>query len=141
MAETAGTVLQTVALSLPAVALYMTVLNELYLKVEKAKEPMSRGNMPVFRETGPTVPADEDNIMRDFVTVTRAMNGLDFRLAALSLFFLVCSALLLVISLAVDVAAVRVVGGGVGVHGLCVLLPRVSGVDVAEMSGIPAGED
>jgi len=116
MADAAtGTVLQTVALSLPAVALYMSVLNELYVKVEKAEEPMSRDNQPVFRKMGPTVQADEDNILRGFVTVTRAMNGLDFRLAALSLFFLVVAALVLVVSLAVNIVVVQWVGMGLTV--------------------------
>jgi len=107
---TTGTVLQTVALTLPAVALYMTVLNELYVKVEKAEQPMSRGNQPVFRKPGPTIEGDEDNILRGFVTVTRSMNGCDFRLAVLSLFFFVLSALVLVASLAIDAVVVRWVG-------------------------------
>jgi len=118
---TAGTVLQTVALSLPAVALYMTVLNELYMKVEKAEEPMTRGDMPVFTKVGPTVSPEEDNVLRGFVTVTRSMNGLDFRLAVLCLFFLAISALVLVISLATDFIIIRWVGMGLTVVGFGLL--------------------
>lgn len=110
MVDATGTVLQTIALSLPAVTLYMTVLNELYVKVKKAEEPMSRGDRPVFTKMSPTVQPDEDNILRGFVTVTRAMNGLDFRLATVSLFLLVVSALLLVLYLAVSITYIRWIG-------------------------------
>lgn len=121
MPEATGTVLQTIALSLPAVALYMTVLNELYVKVENAEEPMSRGNEPVFAKMGPTVQPQEDNILRGFVTVTRAMNGLDFRLATVSLFLLVVSAFLLVLSLVVSVEYIRRIGMVAAVGGFAVL--------------------
>jgi hypothetical protein len=110
MEDTTGTILQTIALSLPAVALYMTVLNELYVKIEKAEEPMSRNNRPVFAKTGQTVQPDEDNILRGFVTVTRAMNGWDFRLATLSLFFLIISTLSFVLFLAVSINYIRWIG-------------------------------
>lgn len=110
MGDTTGTVLQTIALSLPAVALYMTVLNEIYMKVEKAEMPKSRGNSPVFTKMGPSAQQDEDNILRGFVTVTRAMNGLDFRLATVSLFLFVVSAMLLVIFLAVSIVYIRWLG-------------------------------
>jgi len=122
MVESTGTILQTIALSLPAVALYMTVLNELYVAVEKAEEPMSREMMgPMkFRPT-PEIEPKEDNILRGFVTVTRAMNGLDFQLATVSLFLLVVSALLLVLHLAVTVVYIRWVGMMTAVGGFGVL--------------------
>lgn len=69
----------------------MSVLNELHVKIEKAEEPMSIENMRagVSRAAEP----GEDNMLRGFVTVTRAMNGLHFRLATVSLFILVVSVL------------------------------------------------
>ncbi|WP_049943379.1 hypothetical protein [Halolamina sp.] len=122
MVDTAGTVLQTIALSLPAVALYMTVLNELYVKVEQAEEP-KRGRST--RDTVAVARSDsnpnDDNILRAFVTVTRSMNGCDFRLATLSLFFLVASALLLVLFLAVSVVYIRGIGMVTAVVGFALL--------------------
>lgn len=120
MTEVSNTVLQTVALSLPAVALYMTVLNDIYVKIEKAEKPMSQGG-GAFAKMGPRVQPDEDNILRGFVTVTRSMNGFDFRIAAISLFFLVISAIFLILSLPIENPYLGWIGMGIAAIGFAFL--------------------
>lgn len=119
--STSGTVLQTVALALPAVALYMTVLVELYKKVEQAQAPMSRNQRPVLRKANPMQSGTEDNYMRGFVTVTRAMNALDLRLALLSLIVLILATILLLVSLLVDYVVIQSVGVLTAVLGFILL--------------------
>ena len=49
------------------------------------------------------------------------MNGVDFRLAAMSMFFLVLSAIFLIISMPIDVIYIKVMGVGMATIGFVIL--------------------
>lgn len=86
MTSPATTVLQAVALSLPAVALYMTVLTNLYQTPDEAKAQYESVNEGIL----------ETETHRGFVSYTIAEEGLDFRLSVLSLLALALSAIALI---------------------------------------------
>lgn len=102
--DTAFRLLQIIALALPAIALYLTVLVELYSEShqESGLEP-----------TG-------------VIKLTQADNELDFALALLSFVVLLVSAIFLIVSIAVPKSIILDIGTGILVLGFIVGLLAVA---------------
>lgn len=96
-----GPALQVVALSLPAVALYMGVLSDLYNDATLARKRYPDPESEAFESPGPNRCEVDHKVHREFVTLTTAMDGWDFRLATLSLVGLSLSAVFLLPSMTI----------------------------------------
>lgn len=122
MPEVTNTVLQTVALSLPAIALYMTVLNELYQIVDEAQKVHTHPESPSLDPHRPAGGRDEIEVNRGFVTYSTAMKGTDFRLAVVSLSFLILATIALIIATASTLSWIRWIGVGLSIVGFATLV-------------------
>ena len=98
-ASDAGVLLQAIALTLPAVALYMTVLVELHEDVVRARGLSPDPDSPAFEGPGSVQGKMEHIQHHDFVTLTIAMDGMDFRLATGSFLGLLLAAIALLVSI------------------------------------------
>lgn len=125
MANT-GTVLQVVALSLPAVALYMGVLSDLYEDAALARSHYPDPGSEAFQRSGPATGEIEHKIHREYVTLTTVMDGLDFRLATLSLVALTLSAVFLLPALVTTVQLLYWAGVGIATIGFGLLVTALS---------------
>lgn len=121
-----GQVLQVVALSLPAVALYMGVLSEVYEDAALAQSMYPKPDSDAFEGPGPAMGKMEHEVHREYVTLTTVMDGLDFRLATLSLVALTLSAVFLLPSLAAPVPLLYWIGVGIATIGFGLLVGALS---------------
>jgi len=121
-----GQVLQVVALSLPAVALYMGVLSEVYEDAALAQSRYPDPDSDAFDGPGPAVGEIEHKVHREYVTLTTVMDGLDFRLATLSLVSLSLSVVFLLPSLATEILVLYWIGVGVATTGFALLVVALS---------------
>jgi hypothetical protein len=117
MIDPASTVLQVVALTLPAVALYMGVLNDLYEEIDQAKQPRQDPNSPAFERSGPVEGKIDIEVDRAFVTYTTLMEGIDFKLSVFSLIFLLLGAIVLTVSLIIELKYIFTIGIGCAILG------------------------
>lgn len=126
MLNPASTVLQVVALTLPAVALYMGVLNDLYEKIDQAKQPRQDPNSPAFERSGPVEGKIDIEVDRAFITYTTLMEGTDFKLSVFSLIFLLLAAITLTISLVIELRYTLAIGIGCAAFGFGFLVLALS---------------
>jgi hypothetical protein len=104
-----------VALSLPAIALYMTVLTNLYQTPDEAK---AQYPSPESAKGG----RFEMETHRGFVSYTIAEEGWDFRLSVLSLLALVAAAIALIFGIVLDSELISWIGIGITSVGLGMLV-------------------
>jgi hypothetical protein len=121
-----GQVLQVVALSLPAVALYMGVLSDVYEDAALARSRYPDPDSDAFDGPGPASGEMEHKVHREYVTLTTVMDGLDFRLATLSLVTLALSVVFLLPTLVSMVQVLYWVGVGVATIGFGLLVVALS---------------
>jgi len=121
VSEHVRAVLQIVALSLPAIALYMSVLTELYEVVDQAKALYPDPDSPAYQEGRMGEGQIENEVLRGFVTYSVAETGWDFRLATVSLLCLVLSAPFLMLALGLGNQWVSLAGIGLAALGFLVL--------------------
>lgn len=117
-----GQVLQVVALSLPAVALYMGVLSDLYEDAALARSQYPDLDSDAFEGPGPASGKMEHKVHREYVTLTTVMDGLDFRLATLSLVALTLSVVVLLPTLVSMIERLYWIGVGVATIGFVLLV-------------------
>lgn len=121
-----GQVLQVVALSLPAVALYMGVLSDLYEGAALARSQYPDPDSDAFEGRGPASGKVEHKVHREYVTLTTVMDGLDFRLATLSLVALTLSVVVLLPTLVSMIKMLYWAGVGVAIIGFGLLVAALS---------------
>lgn len=121
-----GTILQVVALTLPAVALYMGVLSDLYEDAVLARSLYPDPSSDAFQGPGPATGKIEDRVHREYVTLTTVMDGFDFRLATLSLIALTLSAVFLIPALVTPVQVLYWVGVAIATIGFSLLVTSLS---------------
>lgn len=134
-----GALLQVVALSLPAVALYMTVLNELHQDVARVDSISPDQNSPAYEGPGPATGRIDHELHRDYVTLTISMDGTDFRLATISFLALLVAAITLVVSVVVSVEWVFLLGAGVTVVAFGFLVAALGYTVYASFRGLYPG--
>jgi len=135
----AAVVLQAVALSLPAVALYMTVLTELHNDVVRAQGLSPDPDSPAYEGPGPVQGKIEHIHHHGFLTLTIAEDAWDFRLAAISLAGLVLAAIVLVVSVVLRVEQVYWVGAGLTVVALGILTAALAWTVYASLNQLYPG--
>ncbi|REA05885.1 hypothetical protein DEQ92_06385 [Haloferax sp. Atlit-6N] len=121
-----GAVLQVIALSLPAVALYMGVLSDIYEDAALARSMYPDPSSDAFQGPGPATGEIENKVHREYVTLTTVMDGLDFRLATLSLVALTLSVVLLLPTLVTTVQSLYWAGVGIATIGFGLLVAALS---------------
>lgn len=121
-----GQVLQVVALSLPAVALYMGVLSDIYEDAALARSRYPDPDSDAFKGSGPVSGKVDHKVHREYVTLTTVMDGLDFRLATLSMVALTLSAVLLLPAMATTIQMLHWAGVGVATIGFGLLVVALS---------------
>lgn len=119
MAIPAEITLQAVALSLPAVALYMTVLTNLY---QTPDEAIAQHLSPESREGGKL----EYETHRGFVSYTTAEEGWDFRLSVLSLISLVSATIALIWGVAIKSNFIYWIGAIIASIGFALLVAALA---------------
>lgn len=117
-----GPILQVIALTLPAVALYMGVLSDVYEDAALAQSRYPDPSSDAYEGSGPPVGEIEHKVHREYVTLTTVMDGLDFRLATLSMVALTLSVVFLLPSLVTPIQELYWAGVGVATIGFSLLV-------------------
>lgn len=94
--------LQIVALTLPAIALYLTVLTDIYYEHTEASKPYQDPDSDAFEEKGRLRSGPGIKVHRSIVRLNTATEQKDFATALLSLSFFLLSAITLTIAVMAD---------------------------------------
>jgi len=138
-ASDAGVLLQAIALTLPAVALYMNVLVELHEDVVRARGLSLDPDSPAFEGPGSVQGKMEHIQHHDFVTLTIAMDGMDFRLATGSFLGLLLAAIALLVSIILGSQVAVLIGAVLSIISFVVLAGALLWTVYASMNRLYPG--